>query len=173
MTQLVKNMPVDEGDARDPGSILGSGRSSRGGHNNPLQYSCLESPMYRRAWWATVHGVTKSQTRQCVHVCMRAHTHTHTHTCNELVLLLSADLFVLTPFPIVNSVYIFSNVYLTVQREVAVSSQVFHVACNFSRSDVFVKQQTLYKVDYSVSPNIDIQEASIKERKRKKNVTKF
>ena len=104
----------------------------------------------------------------------RVHTHTHTHTCNELlVLLLSADLFVLTPFPIVNSVYIFSNVYLTVQREVAVSSQVFHVACNFSRSDVFVKQQTLYKVDYSVSPNIDIQEASIKERKRKKNVTKF
>ena len=109
-----------------------------------------------------------------LHVCTHTHTHTHTHTCNELlVLLLSADLFVLTPFPIVNSVYIFSNVFLTVQREVAVSSQVFHIACNFSRSDVFVKQQTLYKVDYSVSPNIDIQEASIKERKRKKNVTKF
>lgn len=60
-------------------------------------------------------------------------------------------------------VYIFSNVYLTVQREVAVSSQVFDVACNFSRSDVFIKQQTLYKVDYSVSPNIDIQEASTKK----------
>ena len=99
-------------------------------------------------------------------MCMHTHTHTHTrtHTCNELlVLLLSADLFVLTPFPIVNSVYIFSNVYLTVQREVAVSSQVFDVACNFSRSDVFIKQQTLYKVDYSVSPNIDIQEASTKK----------
>ena len=165
-------MPADEGDARDPGSILGSGRSSRGGHNNPVQYSCLESPMYRRAWWATVHGVTKNQTRQCVRV--HAHTHTHTHTCDELlVLLLSADLFVLTPFPIVNSVYIFSNVYLTVQREVAVSSQVFDVACNFSRSDVFIKQQTLYKVDYSVSPNIDIQEASTKKWKRKKNITKF
>ena len=38
------------------------GRSPGGGHDNPLQYSCLENPMDRGAWWATVHGVTKSQT---------------------------------------------------------------------------------------------------------------
>ena len=50
-------------DAGDLGSILGSGRSPGGGNGNPLQYSCLENPMDRGAWWAVVHGVTKSQTR--------------------------------------------------------------------------------------------------------------
>ena len=45
----------------DHGSIPGSGRSP-GGHGNPLQYSCLENPMDRGAWWGTVHGVTKSWT---------------------------------------------------------------------------------------------------------------
>ena len=49
--------------AGDPGSIPGSGRSSGEGNGNPLQYSCLENPMDRGAWWATVHGVTKSQTQ--------------------------------------------------------------------------------------------------------------
>ena len=49
-------------DAGDPGSIPGSGRSPRGGHGNPLQYSCLENPMDRGAWRAIVHEVTKSQT---------------------------------------------------------------------------------------------------------------
>ena len=48
---------------RDTGSISGSGGSPGGGNGNPLQYSCLENPMDRGAWWATVHGVTKSQTR--------------------------------------------------------------------------------------------------------------
>ena len=46
----------------DLGSIPGSGRSPGEGNGNPLQYSCLENPMDRRAWWATVHGVAKSQT---------------------------------------------------------------------------------------------------------------
>ena len=49
------------------GSVLGSvpvsGRSPGEGNGNPLQYSCLENPMEGGAWWATVHGVTKSQTR--------------------------------------------------------------------------------------------------------------
>ena len=49
--------------AGDPGSIPGSGRSPGEGNGNPLQYSCLENPMDIGAWWATVHGVTKSQTR--------------------------------------------------------------------------------------------------------------
>ena len=44
------------------GSIPGSGRSSGGGHGNPLQYYSLENSMDRGAWWATVHGVTKSWT---------------------------------------------------------------------------------------------------------------
>ena len=48
--------------ARDLGSITGSGRPPRAGHGNPLQHSCLENPLDRGAWWATVHGVTKSRT---------------------------------------------------------------------------------------------------------------
>ncbi|KAI4548149.1 hypothetical protein MG293_000479 [Ovis ammon polii] len=47
----------------DLGSIPGSGRSPGEGNGNPLQYSCLENPMDRGAWWATVHGVAKSRTR--------------------------------------------------------------------------------------------------------------
>ena len=47
----------------DLGSIPGLGRSPGGGHGNPLQYSCLENSMDRIAWWATVHGVSKSWTR--------------------------------------------------------------------------------------------------------------
>ena len=45
------------------GWIPGIGRSPEGGHGNPLQYSRLENPMNRGAWWATVHGVAKSQAR--------------------------------------------------------------------------------------------------------------
>ena len=47
--------------AGDAGSIPGSGRSPGQGSGNPLQYSCLENPMDRGAWWAIVHGVVKSQ----------------------------------------------------------------------------------------------------------------
>ena len=49
--------------AGDAGSILGSGRSPGKGNGNPLQYPCLENPMDRGAWWATVHGVAKSRTQ--------------------------------------------------------------------------------------------------------------
>ena len=57
---VVKNMPANEGDM---GSIPGSGRSHGEGNGNPLQCSCLGNPMDKVwAWWATVHGVAKSQT---------------------------------------------------------------------------------------------------------------
>ena len=56
----VKVSACNEGDL---GSILGSGRSPGEGNGNPLQYSCLENPMDRGAWWATVHGVAQSRTR--------------------------------------------------------------------------------------------------------------
>ena len=51
--------------AGDAGSISGSGRPPGEGNGNPLQYFCLENPMDRGAWWASVHGVTKSRTRLC------------------------------------------------------------------------------------------------------------
>jgi len=57
---MIKNPPANEGDIRDTGSIPGSERSPGGGPGNPLQYSCLESPMDRGAWRATVHGVAES-----------------------------------------------------------------------------------------------------------------
>ena len=60
---MVQNLPASAGDARDVGSIPGSGRSFRVGNGNPLQHSCLENPRDGGAWWATVHGVSKSQTR--------------------------------------------------------------------------------------------------------------
>ena len=59
---MVKNLLANAEDIRDMGSIPGSGRSPGGGGGNPLQYSSLENPMDRGAWWATVHGVAKSQT---------------------------------------------------------------------------------------------------------------
>ena len=48
--------------AGDTGSIPGSGRYPGEGNGKPFQYSCLENPMNRGAWWATVHGIAKSQT---------------------------------------------------------------------------------------------------------------
>ena len=60
---MVKNPPANAGGIRDEGSIPGPGRSPEGGHSKPVQYSCLENPMDRGAWWATGHRVTKSQTR--------------------------------------------------------------------------------------------------------------
>ena len=60
---VVKNPPANAGDARDMGSIPGSGRSPGGGNGNQFQYSCLENPMDRGDWWATVHRVSKSWTQ--------------------------------------------------------------------------------------------------------------
>ena len=63
MVLVVKNLPVNAGDIKDLGSVSGLGRSPGGGHGNPLQYSCLENPMDRGAWRATVHRVAKSWTQ--------------------------------------------------------------------------------------------------------------
>ena len=63
---MVKNPPTNAGNSRDVGdvgSVPGLGRSPGGGNGNPFQYSCLENPMDRGAWRATVHGVAKSQTQ--------------------------------------------------------------------------------------------------------------
>ena len=71
---MVKNLLVNTGDVSDRGSIPGSGRSPGGGHGIPFQYSCLENPMDRGAWWATVHGAAKSWTQlkqPSTHACTR------------------------------------------------------------------------------------------------------
>ena len=60
---VVKNPPPNAGDVGDPSLIPGWGRSPRGRHENPLQCSCLENPMDRGAWWATVDGVAQSWTQ--------------------------------------------------------------------------------------------------------------
>ena len=63
VAHIVKNPPANAGDARDVGSIPGSGRSPGERNGNPFQYSCLEISMDSGDWQAMVHGVTKSQTR--------------------------------------------------------------------------------------------------------------
>ena len=60
---VVKDPPANAGDERDRSSIPGLGRFPGEGNGNSFQYSCLEHSMDRGAWWATVHGVTKSQIR--------------------------------------------------------------------------------------------------------------
>ena len=75
MALVVKNPSVNAGD-RDMGLMPGLGRSPGGGHGHPLQYSCLENPMDRGAWWATVHRVTRSWTQ-----LKGLSTHARTHMC--------------------------------------------------------------------------------------------
>ena len=60
---VVKNLPANEGDIRDMGSIPRSRRVPEGGPDNPLQYSCLENSMDRGVWWVMVHRAAKSWTR--------------------------------------------------------------------------------------------------------------
>ena len=63
MVLVVKKVLASAGDIRDVGLIPGSGRSTGEGNGYLVQYSCLENPMDRGAWRATVHGVAKSQTQ--------------------------------------------------------------------------------------------------------------
>ena len=60
---VVKNCFANTGDVRDMGLIPGLGRSPGEGNGNPLEYSCLENPVDREAWWATVLEVTQSDTK--------------------------------------------------------------------------------------------------------------
>ena len=63
VTLMVENSPANAGDIRNAGSIAGLGKSPEEGNGYPLQYSFLETPMDRGAWWATVHEVTKNWTQ--------------------------------------------------------------------------------------------------------------
>ena len=71
---MVKKPPANGGDIRDTGLIPGSGRCPGGANGNPLQYSCLENPMDRGAWWATVHGGHEESDMTecaCTDVCIK------------------------------------------------------------------------------------------------------
>ena len=75
---MLKNPLANARDIRDASLIPGLGKSPGGGHGNPLQYSCLENPMDRGAWWATVHGASQSWMRlkrPSIHTCTRQATH--------------------------------------------------------------------------------------------------
>ena len=67
---VVKDLPAKAGTARDASLTPGLVRSPGKGNGNPLQYSCRENPMDRRAWWATGHRVSKSQTQLSDHTHM-------------------------------------------------------------------------------------------------------
>ena len=64
MTVVIKNLPSNTEDIRDVGSVPGLGRFSGEGNGNSLQYSCLENPIDKGAWQATVHGVAESDTTE-------------------------------------------------------------------------------------------------------------
>ena len=64
VAQVIKNLPASAGAEGDTSSIPGLGRSPGEGKGNSLQYSCLENPMDRGAWWAAVHGETESDTTE-------------------------------------------------------------------------------------------------------------
>ena len=68
---VIKSLPANAGDVRDLGFIPGWRRSPGGGHGNPVPDSCLENPMDRETWQATVHGVAKSWTQSSDLTCMR------------------------------------------------------------------------------------------------------
>ena len=86
-----KRKKIPSANAGDAGSIPVLGRFPREGHGNPLQYSCLESPMDRGAWWATVHRVTEeSDMTEWLNTHTDTQTDIHMHTCTTHTPNLSA-----------------------------------------------------------------------------------
>ena len=84
---MVKNLPANAGDAKDVRSVPGWGRFPWSRKEQPALVFLPGNSTDRGAWWATVHGATKSQTEQlsiCACVRARTHTHTHTHTPNVI-----------------------------------------------------------------------------------------
>ena len=86
---MIENLLVNAEDTGNARSTSESGRCPGEGNGNLFQYSCLENPMDGGAWWAIVHGVSESETTECVcaHVRVHTHTHTHTHTWKTIHLL--------------------------------------------------------------------------------------
>ena len=103
---MIKNLPANAGDTGDVGLIPGSERSPREGTGYPFQYSCLENPLDRGAWQATVHGVSKSRTQLSSHTCTHECTLDLSETISfrpplrvyHVIIALSKKSLSLTPF---------------------------------------------------------------------------
>ena len=103
---VIKNLPANAGDTGDVGLIPGSERSPREGTGYPFQYSCLENPLDRGAWQATVHGVSKSRTQLSSHTCTHECTLDLSETISfrpplrvyHVIIALSKKSLSLTPF---------------------------------------------------------------------------
>ena len=126
-----KKSTCNAGDVGDAGSIPGSGRSSRGGHSNPLQYSSLENPMDRGIRWAIIHGVAKNQT-QLKRLTTSTYTHTHTH--------------------IYVCVYIYNRYIFNTRNET--SMYIFEeMHIHFPRTDVYLVHETEHP-DIAILPHL-------------------
>jgi len=112
---VVKNSPANAGNTRDMGSIRGLGRPPGGRNGNQLQYSCLENPLDRGAWWTIVHRVTKSQTQLkqlSVHAC--THTlHTAFHAWTVYMFLPGYAYFIYFPLLLLLSITTSINIATT------------------------------------------------------------
>ena len=87
---IITNPPASIGAAGDAGLIPGLGRPPGGGHGNPLQYSCLENPVDRGPWQATIRGVTKSRTEQKRLSALCTHTQVF-HVCTRFLSAATAE----------------------------------------------------------------------------------
>ena len=105
MALVVRNLLANAGDIRDAGQIPGWGRSPGGRHGNPLQYSCLENPMDRAAWWAAVLGVAKELdiTEVTQHACIEKVIQQN-YTRNFFCILYELQLIIQTEITISKSI---------------------------------------------------------------------
>ena len=124
MARVAKNLPANAADISDTGSIPGSGGSPGGGHGNPHQHSCLENPMDRGAWQATVHGVAKSQTRLSDFISLQQLSANFIPVCIQFACLVSPPKLYHCPFQVCN------NFVLQYQKNIILYYQ-YKVSCIF------------------------------------------
>ena len=124
---VVKNPPVNAGDIGDSSSVPGWGRCPGGGHDNPLQYSCLANPMDKGAWQATVHGVAKRWTWLATE---HTHTHVYVYTRVYIYICIYTHIYITEH---IHSVYVlFFFRFFSIISYYKILSIV--VPCNISRS---------------------------------------
>ena len=121
--------------AGDLGLIPGSGRSPGEGNGTPLQYSCLENPMDRGAWWATVHGVAKSQTRLRDLTFISLSNSMKSHILPEVILYFTV--FQQDPSPPLNGENIFSDELKRELSKGVLLNNLMHISLTFIDSRIY------------------------------------